>query len=181
MRKTSKYAKKKARQPVVRDMWLKKIQDNKPYSSESLFGETPTIVKAQNSINTVRSAYNRIDNRLSSSDKQQDYELLAHAVVISQIRTFDSEGEGRKAVMEVLNEAVVALEGVANTWRATKQWEMTAEQALVLADAVNIYEQIVLSSTPYEMEKAQTSRLDWLLGEYRKAKACTSTHQNQVS
>lgn len=181
MRKTSKYARKKARQAVKPDSWLKKIQDNKPYSSESLYGETPSITKAKAAVTLVRYAYTRIDNRISPADRQEDYELLAHAVVISQIRTYDSVGDGAKEVMDILNEAVGALEGVADTWRATKQWAMTGQQALAILDAVDIYEQIVMSSTPHEMEKAQTSRLDWLLGEYKKEKVCTSTPQTLLS
>lgn len=161
MRKTSTYSRKRRNQ-APRDLWLTKIKDNKPYSNESLFGEEATIDRANRSLNLVKSAFSRIDNRVSAPDKQEDFELLAHAVTVAQIRTYDIGGEGSWEVMVRLNNAIAALDRLAVYWKTHKTWSVPGSDAEILQDAIDIYEQILLSSTPYEMEQAQTTRLDWL-------------------
>lgn len=161
MRKRSAYAKKQ-RNKGPKDLWLTKIKDNKPYSDESLYGEEATIDRANRSLNLVKAAFSRVDNRLSPPDKQEDIALLAHAVTVAQIRTYDIGGDGSWEVMVQLNNAIAALDRLILHWKAHKEWAVTGSDAEILLDAIGIYEQILLSSTPYEMEDAQTNRLDWL-------------------
>jgi hypothetical protein len=169
MRKTSTYSRKRRNQ-VQKDLWLTKIKDNKPYSDESLFGEEATIERANRSLSLVKSAFSRVDNRVSPADKQEDFELLAHAVTVAQIRTYDIGGEGSWEVMVRLNNAIAALDRLAVYWKTHKTWAVPGSDAEILQDAIDIYEQILLSSTPYEMEQAQTTRLDWLNKSQAKRK-----------
>lgn len=171
MRKTSKYARKKAlKAPAPKDLWALKIQGHKPYSEESLFGTLPSIVTARAAIQSIWDAYSRVDNRVSPADTQTDFELLAHAVIVAQIRTYDIGGPNAQEVLTTLNTAVGALDRVKSTWNAEKEWRMSGQDAVLLRDALDIYEQIVLASTPMEMEEAQTTRLDWFKNVYSKGK-----------
>lgn len=171
MRKTSKYARKRRfQEDAPKDLWATKILDNKPYSGEVLFGVTPSIEIANNTLNVVKSAFRRIDERVSNADQQTDFEILAHVVVIAQIRTHDIGGEQAQEVLGRLNLAVGALDSLVANWKANRQWVMSGAEALLLEEAIDIYEQILLASTPYEMQEAQTTRLAWFKNVYSKGK-----------
>lgn len=167
----SAYAKKrKFKAPAPKDLWLTKIQDNRPYSSESTFGERASIELASNAVAMARQAFTRVDNRMSPPDSQADFEMLSHMLVVAQIRTYDIGGPMAAEVLARLNAAVPALDRLGDYWRQHKQWHITGADALLLLDALDIYEQIVYASTPFEMHEAQTTRLDWFKNVYAKGR-----------
>lgn len=171
MRKMSTYArKKKFKAQAPADLWITKIQDNRPYSAESKFGERPSIELANNAVAMARAAYQRIDNRVSPPDSQQDFEMLSHVLVVAQIRTYDIGGPMAGEVLERLNAVVPVLDRLGDYWREHKQWFISGADSLLLIDAIDIYEQIVFASTPYEMHEAQTTRLDWFKNVYAKGR-----------
>lgn len=182
MRKTSAYArKKKFKAPAPADLWLAKIKDNKPYSSESFFGEETTLDRAKHSLSLVQASFSRIDNRVSPADSQEDFELLVHAVTVAQIRTYDIGGPGSLEALNRLNEAIGALDRLVICWREHKQWAVTGQDALILQEAVDIYGQILMASTPHEMQEAQTTRLDWLNRMQAKRKKEANVHLHSKS
>jgi hypothetical protein len=169
MRKTSKYARNKAkRTPALSNHFAVKLQDHTAYSETSLLGALPTMTLAKKTLKTVWDAYHRVDNRNSPGDQQTDFELLAHAVVIAQLRTYDIGGQQAQEVLNQLNDAVGVLDEIKRTWHSEREWRMSGECAVTLRNALDIYEQILLSSTPFEMHEAQTKRLDWFKNVYAK-------------
>ena len=169
MKKTSTYARKRKTAPA-KSLWLAKIKDNKPYSDESFYGEEATISKAKQAMRLVQGAFKRIDDRVSPPESREDFDLLHHAVTVAQIRTYDIGGQGSQEAMSRLNAAIGALDRLAMQWKTQGTWQVSGSDAMILYDAIQVYQEILFSSTPYEMEYAQTVRLDWLNKKQAKAK-----------
>lgn len=173
MRKTTAYARKRARQGLPSDpsvlwgrdygVWARAIVNQKPFEDEANAPEADAILA------NARLKLQKVLDRLVPSDDVDPHDLLAHVVGISQIRALDigkrSDEEGRQQASDViatLNAAAKGLHRMRDRWEKTKVWGLDGPAINSMKEAMDIYELILRNSTPAQMEHAQSVRLEQL-------------------
>lgn len=164
MRKTSAYARKMRRRAAGEvyngTEWLNTIQRCAQYSNEAPIGSwlTGTQAAADNMRHTVRHALDRLLAGQVQPGDTDVFDTLAHAVGVALVRTHETGGD-RSAALEVLGLAKIALTAVKDRWQRIHKWGATRVEQEALADAVELYETILMSSSPAQMSAAAEARM----------------------
>lgn len=163
-RKTSAYARKMRRRPAGEFYngaeWLNTIQRCSQYSAEAPIGSwlTGTQPAADNMRRTVRAALDRFMQGHAAPDDTDTFDTLANAIGVAFVRTHETGGD-RSAALEVLGLAKIALTAVKERWQRIHRWGATRIEQEALADAVELYETILLNSSPAQMTAAAEARM----------------------
>lgn len=170
MKKTTAYARKRARQGLPSDpsvlwgrdygVWARAIGKQKPFDDSANAHDADTIMA------NARLQLQRLLDRLVPAGDVEPHDLLAHVVGISQIRALDigknSDAQGKQQAsdtIQALNEASQGLHRMRARWESSQVWGLDGPAITALKEAMDIYETLLRNSTPQQMEDAQTVRL----------------------
>jgi len=166
LRKTSAYARKIARNGSSYNgaEWLNTISSCRAFndSSEPLPGaivkETPDAA-AYRALIQVKSAFESLKN----GGTEYDYDVLAHATGVSTLRAIDIAGEANNPMIEIINIANAALSRAKERYQKMGKWGLDGLGIHEIADAIDVYEEILMNSSPAQMTRAVRIRNEILL------------------
>lgn len=167
MRKMSAYARKMARNPEKARYngaeFFNVLQRCRPYSDEPMPGSWTggTTQVAESVLKNIRGALDRLKEGQVKPDDCEPFDLLAHAVGVALVRTHHTGGD-RSAAYEVLGLAKIALESIKARWQRIKQFGANRIEQIALDDAIDLYETILLNSSPAQMSQATEERMEIL-------------------
>lgn len=167
-KKTSHYMRKRMSQGKVQggevmfkpNAWLKRLTYNRPYSDEPLLGTTPTAEISNAAITKASMALFKMKNGLVDDDDTKVHDDIAHFVGVSQIRIRDIGGPEAAEVINELNKAARAILRARERHARTGKWGLDGPAIGELDYALDVYTEVVQSSSPQQMEDAQGKRLD---------------------
>jgi hypothetical protein len=175
MRKMSAYARKQ-RRPGAGDFntvaWTNTIQRCRPFDEapvvEGLNGET-TQAYAERALVKVKKAYIAIRDFAADNNDTIDYDTLAHAVGVTFIRAVEIAGEDdyENPMMPILKAANGALRRCADRYRNLGRWGFDGPAIYEVEAAIDLYETVLLSSSPLQMDNASATR-DSVVAEQRR-------------
>jgi len=166
MKKISTYARKRMRQPVQFNgaEWLNAIGRCRQYSDEPVIGSW--LPQGTTQISNVvlveaRMSYQGIKDGLVKPDQTDPYDMLAHVVGVAKIRAMQIGGEDFEVnyLLPILHAAELALLRIRARWEKHLVWGMDGPAISELADALNVYEEILTSSSPQQMADATDVRI----------------------
>ena len=165
MRKTSAYARKRQHNKVPFNgaEWINVIGRCRPYTEEPVIGSwlpgtasiaTPVLVEA-------RMAYQRMKDGLLDWKDTDEFDMLAHVVGVAKLRAFEIGGRDEKTnyLLEPLYLAEDALHRVRARWESSKRWGFDGPGLQAIPDALDIYDAIVMQSSPQQMANATEQRI----------------------
>jgi len=164
-RKTTAHGRKLARTGGIRNgaEWINAISRCQPYTNELIPGAIgTTAADAEQSIARVADAYHALKANQTPPNDARDFNLLAHALGISEMR---AEADGGRAALDLLptiaagNAALGKIRTRREKWG---KWEMLPAESEVIFDALAGYENILVGSSPAQMSLAIDRRLSWL-------------------
>lgn len=164
MKKTTAYARKMARNPAKQTYngaeFFNVLQRCRPYSDEPLPGSWTggTSQVAEAVLKKIRDALVKLKAGQVKPDDHEAFDLLAHAVGVSLVRTHHTGGDKSQAY-EVLGLSKIALESIKARWQRIGQFGATRVEQIALEDAVDLYETILLNSSPAQMAQATNERM----------------------
>lgn len=167
MRKLSAYARKIRRQGETAQFyqaaqWLNTIQACRNFSDESpdWSGLAGNVGAANEALLSIRNALDDMLHHRINPDNPEPYELLAHAVDVAHIRYLQIQPTHDNPVTPPLLEAKAALSEMRQRRERTGRWGLAGPERAVLAHAIDLYEEVLLASSPAQMNKAARMRLD---------------------
>ncbi len=172
-RKISAYARKMRRHTASQgaqtyngSQWLNTLQNCSQYSDDAPAGSWlgGTMSAAHNARDQVRGVLDRLMSGQVQPDDTDAFDLLAHAVGVSVVRTYQTGGD-RSDALEVLGLAKIALQSVKDRWQRIHRWGTTRIEQEALSDAVDLYETILLASSPQQMASAASERMRILVDQ----------------
>jgi len=141
--------------------WLNALTRCKPYTTEALPGAVAmsgSYEAAEKSIINVRLAFEHIK---SSNAEEIDFDRLAHATGVSKVRYVQIFGKSAPMLLE-LNLADSALIRCKARYQRWGKWEFIGDDVQHIADALDLYETVLVSSSPKQMTIATDLRLEIL-------------------
>lgn len=171
-RKTSAYARKMRRQgreTFNAAEWLNTIQRCSTYSTDTPPGSWchGTQSAADKALIRTRLALQKLlDHALAPADPEP-HDLLAHAIGVALIRAIEIGGAdtATNPALPILTAGNAALTHVTERRRRTGQWGLAGPERAALVDAVDVYEQILMNSSPAQMSAATEHRQAVLAGK----------------
>lgn len=164
MRKMSTYAKKMLRSPEKGRYngaeFFNTLQRCRPYSHEPMPGSWTggTQQVAEGVLKNIRNALEQLKDGKVKPDDCEPFDLLAHAVGVALVRTHHTGGD-KSPAYEVLGLAKIALESIKARWTRIGKFGATRVEQIAIDDAIDLYETILLSSSPAQMAQATHQRL----------------------
>lgn len=173
-RKTSAYARKIRRQPhlgVVNGAeWLNAIQRSRPYDVAEPIpgtwlpggGETrsaATLVALR-----VRAAFDRLRLGDVPPDDAAPHDILAHVLGVSWLRAIDIAGPdaARNPMLPVIQAGLDALRRAGERHGRLHAWGLDGLGIQHLAAALDVYDEILMHSSPAQMTAAADKRVRML-------------------
>ena len=170
MKKTTAYARKRARQGLPsnarvltdrdREQWAQTVISSRDYTHESNRADFDRIMA------NIRLQMERITSGAVPKDDVEPHDLLAHVIGLAQIRLFDiglagtdSDKAQANAAIDKLNQAARAIKLMRERWQRTGTWGMDGPSIMLVRYAIDTYEEVLSASTPRQMELAQARRL----------------------
>jgi hypothetical protein len=171
----SSYTRKRLHKPVHFNgaEWLNAIGRCRQYSDEPVIGSFIPIGTTQIS-NTVlaeaRMAYQSIKDGLIQPDQTDYYDMLSHVVGVAKIRAITIGGEDPEVnyLLPMISLAEDALRRIRSRWEKLQVWGMDGPAIAELADALDIYQEILTQSSPQQMAEATDARIA-ILNRMREA------------
>ena len=143
--------------------WINAISRCQPYTDELIPGAIGTTqASADKSIALVADAYRAMKSGNTPPNDADDFNRLAHALGISELRASQIGGEAEQALMPILAAGNAALGKVKARREKWGKWEMLPAESTLIFDALAGYEEILLASSPEQMSRAVDDRAAWL-------------------
>lgn len=166
MRKTSTYARKRAmRHANVSPGFDKVIGRCQQYAGNTIFNPDAHLLP-------VRLALQCLIDRSVPTDDVHNHDTLAHAIGEAEVRYLEIGGRDNPA-MPILIKAGQALLRARERWERLGVWGLDGPAIQELKDGVDLYEQVLLMSTPQQMHDAAMIRWRWIemqmAGELKQA------------
>lgn len=167
-RKISPYMRKRMAQGKIQNgevmfkpnAWLDKLKHSTGYTDETIAGEEPTTKIADKVMTEARLSLQCITEGTAGAGDTDCHDMLAHCIGMAQIRILDIGGPLANGVMQELNEAAQALHRTSERWQRTGKWGFDGPAMQSIHHAIDLYETILRSSSPLQMERAQNIRLE---------------------
>lgn len=171
MRKTTTYARKQRQVGGTFNgaAYLNALQAARPYTDQALpeVGLHSTEDTALKALVLVKTALVALISGATPAGNEENFDLLAHAFGVSCIRAGQiagAEPEGNP-MLPPLIEGNNTLRQVLGRRRKWRKWEVLKAEAEALAYAVEIYETILMASSPQQMATAVDLRMVALKGQ----------------
>ena len=171
MRKSSTYARKQrlAGGTYNGAAFLNSIQAARPYTEPAMpeIGMHGTQDTATRALVLVKTALVALITGATPPGNEENFDLLAHAFGVSCIRAGQIAGPEPEdnELLPPLIAGNNALRQVLARRRKWRKWEVLPAEAEVLAYAVEIYETILMASSPQQMATAVDLRMAVLKGQ----------------
>lgn len=165
-RKTSTYSTK--RRQVTGDYyngaaWLATLQRCQPYSAEPVLAgrALPTQSAADKAMIIMRDAFITIKTGKADPQDSREFDLLAHAMGVTYLRACDIAGpdEFENPMLPIWSAGNEALRRCADRYNKIHRWGFDGPALDELDAAIELYETILQSSSPAQMEEASVQRL----------------------
>ena len=134
---------------------FKVIQGSRPYGEANPKAATSIMVK-------LRLALQRLSDMATPDDDIQDHDELMHAMAVALVRSHEIAGSDNPC-KEPLMEGVQALQRASERRSRTGRWGLDGLGIQALREAVGIYEEILMASSPKQMQTALEKHLKMLL------------------
>lgn len=167
MKKTTAYTRKR-RIPAGFEMrpghaWISAIERCRPFDAEpvvpGLQGTQANAIAAQL---IVRQSLDSLLAHRTQPDNTDDFSHLAHAVDVAHIRALQIQPDDDNPLHKPLLSAKSALKSVRERRTRLGRWGLSAREREALQEAVSIYETILTSSSPEQMNESVEIRTDAL-------------------
>lgn len=171
MRKTTTYARKQRQSGGTFNgaAYLNTIQAARPYTETAApaLGLFATHYAALKALVIVKTALVALTTGATPAGNEEHFDLLSHALGVSCIRAAQIEGSEPECnpILPPLIEGNNALRQVLYRRRKWRKWEVLPAEAAALAYAVEVYETILMASSPLQMATAVDLRLLALKGQ----------------
>ncbi len=173
MRKTTAYARRMARQPTFNAVeYLNAIERSRAYTEPGLpavgvLGTEPTAIKA---LVIVKTALVAMTSGATPPGNEEHFDLLAHACGVSIMRAGQIGGDDPQSneLLPPLIEGNTVLRQVLARRRKWKKWEVLPAEAAALTYAVEVYETILMASSPAQMAQAVDLRMRAMQGRVQE-------------
>jgi hypothetical protein len=166
MRKTSSYALKRANQAAHFNgaEWLNAIGRCRPYSDEPIIGSwlpQGTTQISNNVLVEARMAYQVIKDGTLAADQTDQFDMLAHVTGVAKIRAIEIAGDDPEinSMLPMLYLAEDALRRLKARWERLSVWGFDGPGITEIAEALDVYEAILTSSSPQQMADATDVRI----------------------
>ena len=169
MRKTSTYSTK--RRQVTGDYyngaaWLAVVQRCQPYTAEPVLGglAQPTQSAATRAMIIMRDAFLVIKTGQAKPHDSREFDLLAHAMGITYLRACDIAGtdEFDNPMLPIWRAGNEALRRCSDRYNKIGRWGFDGPALDEVDAALELYETILQSSSPAQMDEASLRRLEML-------------------
>ncbi len=163
-RKTSRYTRKRGLQQGQKiepgHSWISAIERCRAFDAEPVVpGMQGTDVNATGAALDVRTALDRLLNHQVPPEDGAAFTLLAHAVDVAHIRALQIQPNESNPAHAPLIAAKAALYRVRERHQKLGRWGVSSTDRQDLAEAVDIYETILTSSSPQQMQDAVDVRV----------------------
>lgn len=155
MKKTSKYARKRAHQVFVSTSVDDYMARRRAYDGNTLYDPTTHLLR-------VHTAFSGLLNRTAPSDDTRCHDDIAHAIGEAEVRYIEIAGRDNNPALAILVKAGKALYRARQRWERTGQWGLDGPAIQELKDAIAAYEQVLLMSSPQQMHDAAMTRWRWI-------------------
>lgn len=118
----------------------------------------------------VRAAFDVIKSATVAPDDMEPHDLLAHAVGISWLRAIEIAGHelDKNPMLPILKLGTDAVQRLGERRRRTGAWGFDGPAIQQVADALDVYEEILLNSSPLQMANASRRREKLMLDMQKK-------------
>lgn len=173
MKKTSKYSRKRAAgYSYNAATFLNVIDRCRTYTDEPIIGgmvQDGTATAADKAELRARSAAKDLIDHAKPIDPEEAFDVLSHTLGVSVIRAIQIEPvEEKNPALPILKAGTLAVERSIARYQSTGAWGMDAPGKLDLADAIDVYVQILRSSSPDQMAKATDERARIITAMYAR-------------
>lgn len=174
-RKTTAYARKIRRtSPGFNGAaWMNTMERCRPYTDEPIlpcFQPAGTLSAAVKSALVVREAFEDLRTGAASSDDGRAWDILAHAVDVGTIRAIEIAGNepDQNPMLPIMLAANEALKRIRERHDRLGKWALDGPAVVELLAAVDVYQEILMASSPAQMSNAAKVRWDVLTGKSSK-------------
>ena len=112
-------------------------------------------------IDAVWSAYDRLKLGESPANDDDDFKIMAHAIGVACIRAWQIAGETND-MLPPLYAAEAANKRIRARYVKWHKWDLLPIDAAALFYGLEVYETVVLASSPTQMNEACRHRRSWL-------------------
>lgn len=171
MKKTTAYARKQRRRLDGYNAleFMNAIERCRPYTErpEVPTGLEPTQDAATKALVIVRTAFEALRTGATPPRNEEHFDLMAHALGVSCIRAGQIGGPEPESnpMLPPLIAGNNALRQVLNRRRRWGKWQVLPAEVDTLSEAVDLYETILLASSPQQMAHAVDLRMKALKGQ----------------
>lgn len=127
---------------------------SRPYAGNPIFKAEPILIQ-------IRMALQGMLDRSLSTDDKHAFDTLACCVGEAKIRYLEIGGENNPA-MPLLNKADEALARTHERWKRTGEWGLDGLAINELKDAVSLFEEVMMASSPNQMVAAEKTYRRWV-------------------
>lgn len=157
MRKTSIYMRKRRTQ-INQDGYLVKkhpmavLRECRPFN-----GESGTDANARDALGIVFAAFDRMCNGVST--ETNDFDYLSHALGVAEIRAVEIAGTESNPLLELIAPANAVMQRCKARYLKWGKFELYSHDVTQLRDALDVYETILIDSSPRQMADATKTRM----------------------
>lgn len=184
-RKISAYARRMRRAPDGGTFngaeWLNTFQRCRGYTDETIPGAFnadggQTITAARGAALRVRAAFDNIKTGQVPGDDTEPHDMLAHALGVSWLRAIDIAGTDASTnpMLSIIKAGTDAVLRMAERKRRLNVWGLDGPGLVQVAEALDVYEEILMNSSPSQMADAAEKRAKLLRGMAQKNIANTA-------
>ena len=172
MRKTSTYSTK--RRQITGDYyngaaWLAVVQRCQPYTAEPVLGglAQATQSAADKSMILMRDAFVTIKAGQANPHDSREFDLLAHAMGVTYLRACDIAGtdEFDNPMLPIWRAGNEALRRCKDRYTKLGRWGFDGPALDELDAAIELYETILQSSSPAQMDETSVRRIEILAAQ----------------
>ena len=169
MRKTSAYARRMRRAPDGGTFngaeWLNTFQRCRNYTDEPIPGSFnadggQTVTAARGAALRVRAAFDNIKTGQVPGDDTEPHDMLAHALGVAWLRAIDIAGPdaNQNPMLPLIKAGTEAVLRMAERKRRLNVWGLDGPGLTQVAEALDMYEEILMNSSPAQMAAAADKR-----------------------
>jgi hypothetical protein len=175
VRKTTAYARKIRRTgPGFNGAaWMNTMERCRPYTDEPIlpcFQPAGTLSAAVKSALVVREAFETLRTGEDSTGSGDPWDILAHAVDVGTIRAIEIAGNDpdKNPMLPIMLKANAALKRIRERHDRLGKWALDGSAVVELRAAMDVYQEILMASSPAQMSKAAEVRMSVIAGKPSK-------------
>jgi hypothetical protein len=168
-RKISAYARRMRRAPDGGTFngaeWINTFQRCRGYTDEPIPGAFnadggQTITAARGAALRVRAAFDNIKTSQVPGDDTEPHDMLAHALGVAWLRAIDIAGTDASTnpMLPIIQAGTDAVLRMAERKRRLNVWGLDGPGITQVAEALDVYEEILMNSSPAQMAAAADKR-----------------------